>query len=71
MATRVKKLKHLKSKFRNCTKWSSKFEILSRHVSLHTILPSLKSDEIVPSSLSPSQDRVVNILINLLQPVSK
>ena len=68
-AARLKKVIPLRPKVRNVTRWSSTFEMLARYSEIREHLSGLDSIEIDPPSLSPSENRNIDILMKKLRPL--
>lgn len=69
LAAQLKKFTHLWPRIRNRTRWSSTFHMLQQYVRMRDVLPKLKSDDIAAISLTPSENRRIDGLIQQLKPL--
>ncbi len=69
LSAKMQELKRLRHKVRNVTRLSSTRDMIARYVELRNFLPSLWSRDIYSISLTPSENRRVDVLLKLLEPL--
>ena len=67
LGAKLRKLTPLRPKTRNMTRWSSSFEMILRYVRLREFLPKLDSSEIDRLSLTSTENRRIDSLLEQLK----
>lgn len=69
LSAKLQKLTHLKPQVANVTRWSSIHNMLNRYTELREYLPMLESDEIDMLLLTASENRKLESLLNIINPL--